>query len=246
MKFVLFTLFLFATSCSTLDSIDPKTPKGAFQLAERYEKAERFEEAVIRYSEIRTKFPYSKLAIDAQLRIADIQFKREYFEEAASAYQIFREVNPKYSRLEYVIYKIATSFFMQLPSNNARDLSASKEALNYYTEYIEKYPKGSWIKEAKENKQTIYDKLSKKEMYIADFYFKRGEYFSALGRYQSVSDQYSFLPLAKQASLQAILCAIKLDYKDIAQKYYNIMKKRYPDSKEFREAQVKGEPYGLL
>ena len=61
---------------------------------------------------------------------------------------------------------------MQLPENNARDLSASREALNYFEEYAEKFPEGTWLAEIKKNQQLTYEKLAAKEMYIADYYYK--------------------------------------------------------------------------
>src|SRR5688500_18813632 len=87
---ILFTL----TACSSADKIDTNTPEGAFQLAERYEKDERYEEAITYFSEVKNKHPYSRFATSAELRIADIEFKRENFIEAESAYKLFKELHP--------------------------------------------------------------------------------------------------------------------------------------------------------
>tara|TARA_B100001248_G_scaffold54751_1_gene36184 strand:+ start:11862 stop:12602 length:741 start_codon:yes stop_codon:yes gene_type:complete len=246
MRWLLTFLLVFNAACSSLDDIDTSTPAGAFELAERYAKAERFEEAISRFGEVRTKFPYSKYAVEAQLRIADIEFDREYYVEAASAYQIFREMNPRYKRLEYVIYRIAKSFYLQLPEIDARDLSAAEKALEYFSEYLEKYPDGTWAKELRGYQNKTYVKLANKEMYIGDFYYKQEKYLSALGRYQAIAINFSFLEQAKTAALKAMHSAIKIDKLDIAQEYVDFLKRKFPDSEELQQALEQGAYYGLL
>jgi len=243
----LFLIFPFIlVACSTLDDLDANTAEGAFQLAGRYEKAERFEEAIRRYSDVRTKFPYSKWAVEAQLKIADIEYTREYFEEAATAYQIFREMNPRYNKIEYVIYRTAMSFYNQLPEIISRDLSASSEALRYFREYLEKFPTGSWAEDIKKYQQITYKKLANKEMYIGNYYYKQKKFLSALGRYQAVARNYSFLDVSKEAGIKAVRSALKLKYVDVAQEFLDFLKRKFPDSKELQQAKEEGAEFGIL
>ena len=71
-----------STGCSSIETRDTSTPEGAFKSAEDFEKDERYEEAISKYSDVKNKFPYSRFAADAELKIADLQFKRESYPEA--------------------------------------------------------------------------------------------------------------------------------------------------------------------
>lgn len=248
MKYILF-IFLFSIGsigCSSIEKVDTSSPEGAFIMAERYEKVERYEEAISRYNELRTKFPYSKHAVEAQLRIADIQFKRQYYLEAASAYQIFHEYYPRHPKSEFILYRIGLSYFHQLPKTVDRDLTASNEALYAFNDYVAKYPKGQHSKEINEKRQATINMLVEKEMYVGDYYLKQKQYMSALGRYQHVYDTYSNSDLARDAAYKALVCAIELDYRDFAKRFYDILAKKYSSSEEFKEAKVLGKKYGIL
>src|SRR4051812_20700491 len=92
--------------CSSIDKIDASTPEGAYKLAEAYEKDERYDEAVQKYQDVRTKFPYSKLSTQAELKIADVNFKREAYAEAQASYQLFKDFHPKHAQIDYVTFRL--------------------------------------------------------------------------------------------------------------------------------------------
>jgi outer membrane protein assembly factor BamD len=245
MKRILLISLLFF-GCSSIDKIDTSTPEGAFKMAEKYAEVERYEEAITRFNEVRTKFPYSKMAIEAQLSIADIQYKREYYVEAATAYQIFREFYPKHQKIEYIIYRIGASYFAQLPKTVDKDLAASVESAKAFDEYLQRFPSGEFAADAKEKRAKILDMLIDKELYIGNYYFKQKQYLSALGRYQGIYEKYSNSEQALEAVYKGFLCAVELDYRDFAKRFYDILAKKYPSTEEFEDAKDQGKKYGLL
>lgn len=245
MKRILF-LCLFIFGCSSIDKIDTSTPEGAFKMAEKYAEVERYEESITRFNEVRTKFPYSKYAVESQLRIADIQYKREYYVEAATAYQIFREYYPKHPKIEYIIYRIGASYYSQLPKTVDKDLAASGESLKAFDEYLARFPKGDYAPDSKEKRAKIINMLIDKELYIGNYYLKQKQYLSALGRYQGIYEKHSNSEQALEAVYKAFLCAVELDYRDFAKRFYDILAKKYPSTEEFEEAKDRGKKYGLL
>ncbi len=60
--FFLLSLFLFG--CSTAEK-KATTPEAMLALAKEFESDDRFEEAIRRYQELRSKFPYSAQALEA-------------------------------------------------------------------------------------------------------------------------------------------------------------------------------------
>ena len=240
--FCAFSLVLwFATSgliagCSSTPELDTATPEGGFKLAERYEKDERFEEAITQYTQVKNKHPYSKLATESELRIADIHFKRDEFIESQAAYQVFKEMHPSHPRIDYVTYRLGLSFFNQLPATIDRDLSVAERAILYFDEVTQSFPKSEFVKEAGENKQKALKMLAEKEYYIGNFYFIRDSYESALGRFEDVLKKYPKLGFDAQALLGAAVSAYKIQDLGKAKTYFQQLTSEHSNSPEAEKA----------
>lgn len=217
--------------CSS-DDKKSDVPETAFQMAQEYDKDERFEEAIKRYQDIKNKFPYSKFAVMSELAIADVYYKQESFPEAQVAYQAFKDLHPKHPQIDYVTFRLAMSFFSQLPSTIDRDLTLANSAMLYFDEVTSQYPNSEHVKEAKEKKEATLKMLAGKEDYIANFYFIREKFDSALGRYEGLLRKYSGLGFDAKALSRAAVCASKTGEPDKARKYLQELESKFPNSDE--------------
>lgn len=215
---------------------DSDNPEGLYKIAQDFEKADRAQIALQKYSEVKNRFPYSRLATDAELAIADLYFKIESFSEAQISYQNFRDLHPKHPKIDYVVYRIGLSYFEQLPETIDRDLALANDAIYHFNELIRSYPSSTYMTEAKEKREKAYEMLSSKEIYIADFYYKREKYDSALNRYENVIKKYSGVANEPEALLGAFRSAEKLNNSTKKEKYSAELKSRFPNSKEAKEA----------
>ena len=73
-----------------------------------------------------------------------------------------------------------------MPSSFDRDLSAGIEAIKYFNELIQNYPSTEYVKDAQTRINQIEQMVEKKEIYIADFYFKTKDYEAAKARYEDI------------------------------------------------------------
>ncbi len=186
LKFFILSFSLIIISCAT------KRPPGATEAEVLFKEAKelisksRYIQATEKLNSIRSQYPYSFYATHAELLQADILFAQENYAEAASAYILFRDFHPKYNELGYVIFRISESFYRQLPSTFDRDLTAGIEAVKYYNELIQNYPSTEYVKDAQSRIDQIDDMLEKKEIYIADFYFRTKDFEAAKARYEDI------------------------------------------------------------
>lgn len=246
MKLAILTIIsLLFAACSSLDQIDTSTVAGQYQLAEAYEKNERYQEAILKFTDIKNQHPYSRFASQAELKIADIHFKREAYGEAKLAYQIFQDYHPSHPKIDYVIFRIAMSSYHMLPEDIDRDLSESREALATIASLIRRFPKSEYVVEARKKKAEILKKLSEKELYIADFYFKKKLFKSSLGRYENVLQNYPNLGLTPKALLGASLSALEADQIETGKKYLNLLYSKYPNSAEAAQLKTRAKKYGI-
>ena len=81
--------------------------RGRVRVGERFEKDERYDEAITQFNQVKNKFPYSRLATEAELRVAEIHFKRDEFIEAQAGYQTFKELHPSHPKGDYVTFRLA-------------------------------------------------------------------------------------------------------------------------------------------
>jgi outer membrane protein assembly factor BamD len=222
--------------CSSTEKLDLSTPDGLYASAEQLDKDERYEEAISRYSEVKNKHPYSKYAAQAELKIADVHFKREAYIESQGSYQIFKEFHPKHPQADYVTFRLGLSYFNQLPSSIDRDLGVAEKAVIYFDEVITTFPTSSFVEEAKKKKGEALKMAAEKELYVARFYFKQKKYDSALKRYEFLLKNHAGRGLDPEALLGAAISANKTGERDRSQKHLTALISNFPQSDEAKRA----------
>lgn len=218
---------------------DTNTAEGAFEQGEKFQKDERYEDALTQFNAVKNKHPYSKLATEAELRIADIHYDREDYIEAQNGYQSFKELHPTHPRIDYVTYRLGMSFFQQLPSTIDRDLQLASRAILYFDEVTTSYPGSQYAADAKEYKEKAVNMLAEKENYIAHFYFIREFYGSALERYEGLIKNYPGQPFIPQALYGAAISAFETKDFTKAKEYYDELIGQHPDTSEANKARSK-------
>lgn len=234
---VILSFFLLGSliACSSAEK-KSDTPEGLFAIAQELEQNERLEVAILRYTDVKNKFPYSSYATKAELAIADVHYKAESWPEAQVSYQAFRELHPTHPMIPYVTLRVGLSFYNQLPETVDRDLTLAKDAIAAFDEVIKKFPTSEYFNEAREKKEDCLKRLAGKEEYIAEFYYNRGFFESALPRYEGLLKEYPDLGFDPRVLLQAMRAAKSAGQKERAQKHFRTLKEKFAGSKEFEIA----------
>ena len=196
--FLLLALTVFGAACTTAP-IDENDPAALYKDAEDEIQSDHYLVAIEKLKNIKNRFPYSKYSLEAHLRVADIYFLQEQFDEAAATYESFRDLHPKHPKGAYALFRIGKSYFNSIPSQIDRDLTSAEKSLEIYESFLRAYPTAEETAEARQDISKLRDLLSKKELLIADFYFKRKIYHSAKNRYKKILDLYPDTEAAKNA-----------------------------------------------
>lgn len=227
-NFIFIVIFLIS-SCSS------DRPQGATEAEVLFKESKKlFEDgkyiqATEKLNGLKSQYPYSYFAKDAELLLADILFSQENYIESAAAYLLFRELHPKFENIQYVVLRIAESYYKQLPPTYDRDLSMAHEAIKYYKEIVERFPSSDHASVAKERIERCTGMLRDKERYIADFYFKTDDYSSARYHYLEILNQFDEKDLRAHAMKRVVLASYSLgDFKE-CQNYYKKFKYDFGD-----------------
>ncbi|MDR4507828.1 MAG: outer membrane protein assembly factor BamD [Candidatus Brocadiaceae bacterium] len=124
------------------------------------------------FENIIEKNPLGPLAPDAQIKIADSNFKRGRYEEAVDAYEKFLNDYPRSEWVPYVQYQVPLSKVYQ-ERRQERDYGLLVSAKEDFEEYLVSNPKGIHAKEAERMIEEIKVVEAEREFNIGEFYLRR-------------------------------------------------------------------------
>lgn len=215
-----FAFMLVLVACST-----PR-PSGETEAEVLYKEAQtlvddgRYLLATEKLNTLRSQFPYSFFATHAELLLADILFNQENYTESAAAYILFRDFHPKHERSDYVLWRIAESFYNQIPETHDRDLSGAIEAIRFYNDLLRIYPKSQYVGNSREKIERAQQMLRDKERYIADFYFKTKVWDAARYRYLDILKNFREPELVTHAAVRVLEASKKMNDPGSCETYY--------------------------
>lgn len=226
-------IFLFAlqflNSCSsTEDTGKPSEVEALFKSAKEDMEDARYLAAIEKLKQVKDEHPYSKLAVLANLELANVYFLQEEYSSAYAQYSVFRDLYPKHPEIEYVMYRQGESLYKGLPATIDRDLSDSPKAMKHYQELLDKFPNGKYSKDAKEGIEKSRNKLLEKEDYIGHFYYKRDYWPQAFARYKGLREQFPGSRLDDKALYRMIVSLQKQNLD--ASSYIEEIKRLHPNS----------------
>ena len=212
--------YLISITLFLLFSCASEKPSGKTEAEVLYKEAmtlvkdERYLLATEKLNNLKNQYPYSYYATPAELLQAEILFHQESFVESAAAFLLFRDFHPKHPKISYVVFKIAESYYKQLPDTFDRDLDSAVEAAKYYSEILTKYPDSPYAKDSKSKIKKARGMLKDKEKYIADFYFKTEVFDAARWRYKDILTNFEDKKLRSHSMQRVILSTYYLkEYK---------------------------------
>ncbi len=211
------------------ESLEKQSPKEIFALGKEEETAKNYSDAVKVFEELERIYPYSGLIADAQLASGDCNYKAKKYNDAISSYEIFVKTHPTHDRVPYAIYMLGLINFEQMPIVE-RDQESTIMALSYFEELCNRYPESPYVKDSKEKIKTIRNQIAGKEVYIARYYLKKKNYAAAIGRLNSVVDNYLDTVHAPESLFRLIECYVAMGFFKETELINKILQSKYPSS----------------
>ena len=148
---------------------------------------------------IKSRFPYSKYAVLAELRLADAEFGAEQYLEAIDSYRLFIKFHPTHEMVAngYASFKIGDGYYRQLPGDFwmfppsfEKDQSSTEDAVNELKSFLDKYPESPYRPKAKEILVKVGKRLADHEWYVARYYWDRGKPMGTVLRLRRLLERY--------------------------------------------------------
>ena len=208
-------LLVFLNGCSTIDKIlgggvEDDADAGELMIQGNEDLSQgRYKDAVDAFQKIKDRFPYSKHAVSAELKMADALYLQEEYELAYTAYDEFEKLHPKHKDMPYVIYQKGMSNFSQIKSKDREQVHTLK-AKDEFERLIKRFPRDDYANKARKNLRECLIYLAEYELYVANFYYKQGRYRAALGRYTYILQNYPDMGQYQDAMEGITRCKEKL------------------------------------
>ena len=119
-------------------------------------------------------YPQSNFRADAKLGIGDSYLGEGSLEGqvmAINEYKEFLAYYPTHDRAHYAQFQLGMAHYKQM-RGPARDQTETKEAVTEFTTYVQRYPNGPLINEAKARLREAKDRLSESEYNVGYFYLR--------------------------------------------------------------------------
>ncbi len=186
-------ILLLFSGCALWDkyfgSEDERTPSEL--MSDGIERFERgyFEEATEIFQNLKDRYPYSKFAIQAELKMADALYERELYDEAFEAYKDFESLHPKNPLIPYVIYRQGMCHFNKITTIDRTQIHTLK-AKEEFERLIRRFPSSEYSAGVRMRIRECYINLAEYELYVGHFYYKMKKYRAAMARYQYLIENY--------------------------------------------------------
>ncbi len=148
-----------------------------------------YKRAIELFQEVIDNYPYSDSATQAELKIADVYFQQEEYEQAATYYQDFVERRPKHEQVPYALYRQGLCYAQRMREPD-QDQEAARTAAAQFKVLLERYPESEHAASAREQLAAATDRLSSHETHVGDFYLERGQCGAAVERYRGALVSY--------------------------------------------------------
>jgi outer membrane protein assembly factor BamD len=211
--FHIFLLLLFSgllQSCT--DTTQVRVPA-----RELYQKAmvafedEFYLEALKNFEILIEEHSGTRLATLSHLKMGDLYFLQNKWEESESSYRLFLLLNPRTHLTPYTLNRlIALNYERNIYGLFAksrdydRNMEPNRTLIREYQRFYLLFPQSHYLEDVQAYQSNALSDLAEHELHVANYYFDKESYHSAIGRYLYLLKHYPSFPRTAQIAERLI------------------------------------------
>ena len=235
-----FLIVLLVVSCSSNEELPDErlVEKELYDQAQSRLKSASYSTAIISLESLESRFPFGRYAEQAQAELIYAYYMNSQFEASESAAQRFINLHPRHSHTGYAYYMKGLAAFTEdsglfsryFQSDLAkREIIMAQRSFDELSDFISRYPDSNYVPHAKQRMIYLRNLLAVHEIYVADFYMKRGAYLAAIGRAKYVVEHLPSTPQTPFALSILVEAYDILDYPKLRDVNLKILNSNFPD-----------------
>lgn len=201
-------------------------------------KDEDHAEAAKLFAFVKARFPYSKYAVLAELRLADTLFASGAYLEAIDAYRLFIRFHPTHEMVAngYASFRIAEAYvktmpedWFLIPPSHEMDATATADALRELDSFLRRFPDSPFRARGVKMREKVARRLAAHEWYVARFYWKRDRPMGTVLRLRTLLTRYPGVGYDQQALHLLGKAWLKVGKRDEARKAWQRLVTEHPN-----------------
>ena len=235
-----FLIVVLIVSCSSNEELPDErlVEKELYDQAQSRLKSASYSTAIISLESLESRFPFGRYAEQAQAELIYAYYMNSQFEASESAAQRFINLHPRHSHTGYAYYMKGLAAFTDdaglftryFQSDLAkREIIMAQKSFDELSEFISRYPNSKYVPHAKQRMIYLRNLLAEHEIYVADFYMKRGAYLAAVGRAKYVIEHLPNTPQTPYALSILIEAYEILNYPELRDINLKILNSNFPE-----------------
>ena len=236
----IFMLLLIISSCSSNEEMPDErlVEKELYDQAQTRLKNGSFSTAILSLEALESRFPFGRYAEQAQAELIYAYYMNSQFEASQSAAERFINLHPRHSHTGYAFYMKGLAAFTDdsglfsryFQSDLAkREVVMAQTSFGELSEFISRYPESKYVPHAKQRMIYLRNLLAEHEIYVADFYMKRGAYLAAIGRAKYIIENLPNTPQTPFALSILVEAYEILEYEELRKTSLEILNANYPN-----------------
>ncbi len=228
---LLFVLTLGFSFVAPAEAAEEKTVEERYEDGERFSRRGYYIKALEEFNTIRNLHREHPLAVQSELAIADVYYNQGEWDIARMAYDEFMRLHPRHERLDYAVFQLGMTSFEKAPRIAARDQTSTRHALNTWTGFGNRFPDSGYREVVEENIAICRNRLARKEMQIGYFYFRKGAFAAAIGRFERLLGRYPDSPDRPRTLVLMAIALGELGERERALEVVGNFRENHPDNR---------------
>lgn len=164
--------------------------------------------ALQQYEQLRSRYPFSDFATQAQLESVFAQYRSFQPEQALAGADRFLREHPRHEAVPYMLYlrgminfERNASFFddSDLVDTTKRDVGSLRRAFDDFSQLIGRFPDSPYVSDARQRMIYLRNRIAQNEMHVVRYYYGRGAWLAAARRAEAVIAEYPGAPATLDA-----------------------------------------------
>ena len=235
--FVLLILSGLLQSCTDTATTQVRVPA-----TELYQKAlvafedEFYLEALKNFEILIEEHSGTRLATLSHLKMGDLYFLQNKWEESESSYRRFLLLNPRTHLVPYTLNRlIALNYERNIyglfvkSRDYDRNMEPNRTLIREYQRFYLLFPQSPYLEDVQDYQSRALSDLAEHELHVANYYFDKQAYRSAIGRYLYLLKHYPSFPRISQVAerlIEAYRLNLQPELADEMQKVLETLRER--------------------
>ncbi len=230
LRVILVPLLALGLGCASAPFLaKAKNAEDAYQECHQKSLKKDYDDAVKCFEVLKSRYQGTTQSLEAELESADNYYRKKDYLIAAEAYKEFLTLHPTSDKVPYAQYRVGMSYYKASPKQIDRDQKYLDEALQYLQTATE-YRDSEFYPLAQEKVKEVRKRFAQRHFYVAKFYYRTGEYRSAIPRFNEVVTNYSELGLDEPSLFFMGNAYLELAQKDKAMEILSVLEQHFPSS----------------